>query len=159
MWSGLIQLFQHRTNSLAQFDQFILNFSDAIFLRGSSFAGGETGVISANGSRGGPGSATSDGTAWSKAHPDRIHYYWMLEGAGAGGRIARWTGLNPDVQSHVSLRKATTCEGFLGTITAAGGVNPGGNMIDTYGENINGEDGTVWFVNGVPSPGAMLMLR
>ena len=32
-------------------------------------------------------------------------------------------------------------------------------MIDTYGENINGEDGTVWFVNGVPSPGAMLMLR
>lgn len=131
----------------------------AVFLRGSSFAGGETGVISAKGSRGGPGSDTSDGTAWSNAHPDRIHYYWMLEGAGAGGRIAIWTGLNPDVQSHVSLRKATTCEGFLGTITAAGGVNPGGNMIDTYGENINGEDGTVWFVNGVPSPGAMLMLR
>ena len=130
-----------------------------IFLRGSSFVGGEMGVISAKGSRGGPGSATSDGSEWSKSHSDKIHYLWMLEGAGAGGRIAIWTGLNPERESHVSLRKATTCEGFLGTITAAGGVNPGGNMIDTYGEDINGEDGTVWFVNGVPAPGIMLMLR
>ena len=131
----------------------------SIFLYGATFFGGETAVLSAKGNRGGPGSAAADSSEWSKNNPDKAHYLWMLEGAGGGGRIAIWTGLDADAGQRVKLWKNASCEDFLGTATAAGGVNPGGNILDTYGEDLNGKDGTVRFVCVGPAPGMSIMVR
>ena len=144
-----------------------------ISLSCATFAG--TGVLSARGERGGSGSTGNDNSPWSKEHPDYAHLYWMMEGAGGGGRIAIRTGLSDDCGRKLRIRKSETPfipEGggevsFKGTMSVAGGVNQTGNMIDQLssdgvtpiGVDLNGRAGTIRYLDAIEAPGALLLVR
>ena len=140
----------------------------------SSFVGAETGILSAKGERGGPGNTSNDNATWTTGHPEYPHKWYMMEGAGAGGRIAIRTGLADDCGKRLKIRKSMSPfipEGeaevpFRGTMSVAGGVNPGGNLIDVisstgepYGVDLNGRAGTIRYLDAIEAPGVLLMVR
>ena len=119
----------------------------SIFLSSKTFAGAATGVLSARGGDIG----NNDSVA------DRF-------GAGGGGRIAVWTGekYRGKINSTSVLKYTTAAEcpdcDFLGTATAAGGVNSYATLETECG-TLNGGDGTVRFVHVLPPPGFMFIFR
>ena len=120
-----------------------------IYLRGATFAGGTTGVLTAKGA-----DAYNNNGAYS-----------VNSGAGGGGRIAVWTGEVWDGRHFNSSRlvktnEPQTIEGetFLGTVSVKGGYS---DKTATAGEPVScaGGDGSAWFVHVGPKPGLIMILR
>ena len=120
-----------------------------IFLRGKTFVGGTTGVLTAKGAN-----AYSNGGTYS-----------AKSGAGGGGRIAVWTGEVWDGKHFNSPRLVKTTvpqtiknETFLGTVTVTGGYS---DAIAAAGEPVScaGGDGTAWFVHVSPQSGLIMIFR
>ena len=121
----------------------------AIRLLSKTFAGAETGVLTA---RGGDIGATASGRGTSS-------------GAGGGGRISVWTGetiqggiVRRRVGKYNTASESPGCN-FLGLATATGGTNEVSQLSSATGATLNGGDGTVRFVHYLPPDGLIISIR
>ena len=118
-----------------------------IFLSSKTFAGADTGVLTARG-----GDIGKEGRT-------------KAAGAGGGGRIAVWTG--EAYPGRINSRRigkyetAADCPGcdFLGTATASGGRNDISTLPEATGATLNGGDGTVRFAHVGPVQGMLMIVR
>lgn len=120
-----------------------------IYLSARTFAGAETGALSA---RGGDIGTAGGSRATSS-------------GAGGGGRIAVWTGAayagrlsSGRVGKYTAAADSPGCD-FLGTVAVTGGTNDVASLSAATGATLNGGDGTVRFVHVAPAEGLLFILR
>ena len=139
----------YSSDNFAYIDCACAGAGGSIFLSGATFSG--TGTLSAKG-----------GNSYYENGAPRY------AGAGGGGRIAVWTGV--DIwdstmrRSRILSSSTPTQDGmsFSGVATAAGGsVEPhaGASASASIDEAAAGGDGTVWFCRLKPHGGMTLMLR
>ena len=118
-----------------------------IFLSSKTFAGADTGVLTARG-----GDIGKEGRK-------------KASGAGGGGRIAVWTGeaypgrINSRrIGKYEAVADCPDCD-FLGTATASGGRNDISTLPEATGATLNGGDGTVRFAHVGPPQGVLMIVR